>query len=173
MTKIHTLLPLEEWVEFRRLKPRRKPPAGMVAREEDLKRFWSKVKMGSPDECWVWTGAISVGYGRFTMLHATIIATHFSLYAHGIKIPHGKEACHICDNPPCVNPNHLFVGARLENIHDCINKGRRPGYNCISREMIQQIRNSTSPSLALASQFGISAEAVRRIRYYRAQYENR
>lgn len=84
-------------------------------------KFWKKVDRRGPDECWKWTGAINqAGYGAFGNNHA-----HRTSYeiTYG-PIPDGLFILHKCDNPPCVNPNHLFVGTHQDNMRDMISKGR-------------------------------------------------
>lgn len=75
--------------------------------------------------CWLWTLALAGGYPELSV-HARSLRAHRVSYelAHG-PIPAGMSVLHRCDTPPCVNPAHLFIGTQLENIRDCIAKGRR------------------------------------------------
>lgn len=89
-------------------------------------RFWSKVKVGYSDECWIWQASLRPnGYGQFAPRHGTIWLAHRASWTitNG-KIPDGMDVLHKCDNPPCVNPHHLFLGTQLDNTRDMIAKGR-------------------------------------------------
>ncbi len=80
--------------------------------------------------CWEWQrGRVPKGYGQITFNgeHRTTIYAHRVAYeaAHG-KVGDGLCICHHCDNPPCINPEHLFVGSYTDNFADQIAKGRKP-----------------------------------------------
>jgi hypothetical protein len=91
---------------------------------EDLFRFHSKIKMGGPDECWIWIAALRNGYGCIKIAKRVYDA-HIVAY----KIKHGcwpvnGVVMHTCDCRPCVNPKHLIDATYLDNIIDALNKGR-------------------------------------------------
>lgn len=90
-----------------------------------LERYWSKVAKG--DGCWEWIGARKSGpfpYGLYR-LDGRWVRAHRVSYEDAIgPIPPGLNVCHKCDNPPCVRPDHLFVGTTLDNVRDKIAKGR-------------------------------------------------
>lgn len=97
-------------------------------RATDKKRFWAKLDT-SPGEygCWPWTGSIRpTGYGEFRVSHKTRLAHRVAWELHNGPIPVPDMACvlHTCDNPPCCNPAHLFLGTRADNHADCVRKGR-------------------------------------------------
>ncbi len=89
-------------------------------------KFWSKVDRRGADECWPWTGTKTrAGYGRISRNGRRYVATRLSWeIANGKPFPEGKFACHSCDNPNCVNPNHIWPGTLSENTRDAIAKGR-------------------------------------------------
>ena len=79
-------------------------------------RFWSKVDRSHSKECWVWVGAkTNQGYGLFNILGTNKIASRL-VYEDAIgPIPSEAIVCHQCNNPSCVNPNHLFLKIRAFN----------------------------------------------------------
>src|SRR5690606_6747221 len=91
-------------------------------------RFWTKVDKRASDECWPWIAASdNKGYGRIRVNGKLWMASRLSVFlATGELPPLGMDVCHKCDNPPCVNPAHLFVGSRSENMLDASEKGRLP-----------------------------------------------
>ena len=92
-----------------------------------LDRFWSKVDVRGDDECWVWTGATARrGYGAFAPRKGKLmVASRFSWEMHKAEqIPDGLWVLHHCDNPPCVNPKHLYLGTRQENMDDMVRRRR-------------------------------------------------
>ena len=95
--------------------------------EERLKK---NIKVNSSTGCWEWQGVKRCGYGR-TIIGSRKDGTRKSISAHRLAyivwkgdIPNGYEVCHKCDNPCCINPDHLFVGTRQDNIDDRERKGR-------------------------------------------------
>ncbi len=86
-------------------------------------RFWAKVN--KTDGCWEWVGRKSPkGYGEIDGTNYTVRAHRLSWELHYGPIPEGKLICHHCDNPPCVRPDHLFVGTIGDNNRDMCAKGR-------------------------------------------------
>ncbi len=91
-----------------------------------LDRFWSKIDIKGPDECWEWKGGkSSAGYGVFEINKKYIGAHRFSYIINNGDIPDHTLVCHSCDNPPCCNPNHLFNGTYKDNAVDRNNKCRQ------------------------------------------------
>lgn len=89
-------------------------------------RFWPKVVKAGDDECWLWTGSAGPsGHGALKLQKKHLGATALSWFLrYGVWPAKGLYVCHRCDNPPCVNPAHLFLGTQRHNMRDCIQKGR-------------------------------------------------
>lgn len=87
-------------------------------------RFWEKVDKAG--DCWVWRSTTnSSGYGWMGIKGKMVAAHRYSWELHnGRIIPKGMYICHTCDNPPCVNPSHLFLGTSKDNTADKMAKGR-------------------------------------------------
>lgn len=89
-------------------------------------RFWSKVNVGTWDECWPWkAGDTADGYGRIR-LDGRLQSPHRAIMIaiHGEEAMRGMDTLHSCDYPPCCNPKHLSPGTRSQNMIDCRDKGR-------------------------------------------------
>ena len=133
--------------------------------------------------CWEYTKKLSPqGYGRI-FKNGKQISTHRFMweYANKRKIPDGMYICHKCDNPCCVNPNHLFCGTNSENQKDAVKKGRRIPYigeshansKLTKRQVIEIINywNNKSPQKGrlqatkrtLANKYGVCVTSIHRI----------
>ena len=85
-------------------------------------RFWKKVQ--KTNSCWLWMGSSCV-YGHLTINYKSVYAHRFSWEIHFGPIPKNLCVLHRCDNPLCVNPNHLLLGTHRENMVDRDKKGRQ------------------------------------------------
>ena len=152
-------------------------------------RFFKRFERDSKTQCWNWTGALTpqgygVIYGKMidgTYLKRTL-AHRASWIIHNGPIPdgegaHGTVVMHKCDNPTCVNPDHLMLGTQADNVKDMIAKGRkvvgewqrRKGiehFNSAfkSQEDIDLICSTIGNTKALAEKYGVDVCTIKRIR---------
>lgn len=91
-----------------------------------FKRFIEKVDVADGDACWKWTAAVrgNSGYGAFKIGGRLESAHVISYRLYKGDYPAGLDVMHSCDNRLCVNPNHLSVGTRSQNMKDCYMRGR-------------------------------------------------
>jgi len=142
-------------------------------------RFWKKVDKKEKNSCWLWLGArLPSGYGRLFLFKKNGIP--YSRGAHRIAytllvgdIPNGLLVCHKCDNPPCCNPDHLFLGTYKTNGQDMVLKkrnftpackGEANGKSKLTNQLIQKIRFSKLPSRQLAKELGICKSSINYVR---------
>ena len=112
-------------------------------------RFWLSVNKEGPvhpihGQCWFWIASKrDRGYGTITLSGKAIFAHRFIWALLNGTIPDGLCVLHKCDNPPCVNPAHLFLGTRADNMRDMVQKGRKGTPRGISfREMKRRWRQA-------------------------------
>ena len=141
-------------------------------------KFWRRVQKS--DGCWNWIGFKNrKGYGTLTHRGKTYSAHRLSFQIQRGEIPkgegpHGTCVLHRCDNPACVNPDHLFLGSNRDNIDDMLNKGRhRPRWGAkgainpsakLTEAQAQAILDDPRPRFVIAREYGISWTMVNRIK---------
>jgi hypothetical protein len=141
---------------------------------EVQERFWKKVEVLGPDECWQWTASKARGgYGQFCFQKRPERAHRISYEITNGPIPPGLCVCHKCDDPGCCNPNHLFLGTNAENMTDKVEKGRQArvqgsdqGSSKLTEVDIPLIVAAYESGLTLAEvgvMFGVRGETVRGI----------
>ena len=146
------------------------------ARHKDVvERFWSRTKW--VDGCRIWLGAChEFGYGVVGIGKLTLKTHRVAWWLARGPIPNGMHVLHHCDNPPCVNPEHLFLGTIRDNNLDAIKKGRLvfpPTYRGeanngakLTARQVRSIRLRLSLGerrKALAAHFGVGISAINRI----------
>ena len=128
--------------------------------------------------CWIWKGANKGnGYGSFNMSGRAVTAHRAAFIIFNGVEPGPLDVCHTCDNRACVNPDHLFLGTRLDNMQDCMRKGRtargarlgdRRGEHSASAKLawadVRAIRASSAPAKELARIYGVTNDNINRIR---------
>lgn len=135
-------------------------------------KFWAGVQKGPG--CWEWTKArMPFGYGQINDRGKVLYAHRVSWEIHNGPIPKGLHVCHHCDNPPCVRPDHLFLGTARDNINDALHKGRMDLHGIVSHigaahpaailseTKVRAIRaRHDEPHKDLAAEFGVSRPTI-------------
>lgn len=98
--------------------------------EERIARFWAKVDIKGPDDCWLWTATVtSKGYGSFAVAPKKTATAHKVAWAlaknNGVMSDPKDHIMHSCDVKRCVNPGHLELGTAAQNNRDAIDRGVR------------------------------------------------
>jgi hypothetical protein len=143
-------------------------------------RFWRYLTPGAPDDCWEWQGSRDArGYGRLNRGGAKN-GTHIKAHRAAYELQHGPfdpelDVCHRCDNPPCCNPAHLFLGDARTNARDMASKGRAPaqrghsnGREKLSAEAVRAIRQRAAAGARhtdLAAEFQLRGQYIAALVY--------
>jgi hypothetical protein len=109
-----------------------------------IARFWSRVAVRGPDDCWLWTG-FSARYGRIKFNSQTHGAHVVARFIATGEWPNGLYTCHSCDVRLCCNPAHLWLGTILDNRQDCVQKERQArgsaqGSSILNESQVLEIR---------------------------------
>ena len=152
----------------------------MAIMKRSLKeRFEEKFVKGCPDRCWEWMASKNgKGYGQISVGNRTETASRVAYRIYVGEIPSGVCVLHRCDNPICVNPNHLFLGSQKDNIRDCSNKGRlfitsgeRNAHSKLTKMDVIEIRLSSMPSSVIKDEYGVTKDTINKVRR-RATWKN-
>jgi hypothetical protein len=138
-------------------------------------RFWAKVAIAGPAECWEWTAALHTkGYGWFSLDGRPRAAHRLALEAAlRRQLAEGMMACHTCDNRKCVNPAHLYEGTALDNARDLTARSRVYGEKHHTAKLsdadVAWVRESELRQSTIAWCLGISRSHVSLIRNHRTR----
>ncbi len=134
--------------------------------------FWSRVDKRGDDECWLWTrGKSEDGYGRVAF-RGKITNAHRVAYilTHNVQLERTVHVCHSCDNPPCCNSKHLWLGSAKDNGADRHRKGRSPSHRGVlhgraklTEAQVYAIRSSRGTK-RFVDEYGVDRTTIQKIR---------
>lgn len=132
-------------------------------------RLWRRVIIDQPDECWPWTGRRIPGWhGQINVSGVAVLTHRLAWELTNGPVPDGLFVLHTCDNPPCCNPGHLFLGTRADNSADMKSKGRQTHGEknpraVLTWEQVVAMRSigQAVPTKDLAGMMGVSPRTVR------------
>ena len=162
---------------YQRVKQYGDPIGGIKNHAAPEERFWRFVNKNTNNQCWEWIGKKTGNYGGFSIgakKLGSVLAHRFSWTMHNNKeIPKGMVIMHLCDNPLCVNPDHLSVGTYMENTHDMLKKGRhtyiahtgeKNGKSVLNEKIVREIRQSDMNHAELGRFYNVSTSCIRGVR---------
>ena len=129
-------------------------------------RFWSKVWVDDEPEdcCWLWVGGKSGrGYGVFWMNGQLRPASRVAYILTYGPVPDDMQICHRCDNPPCCNPRHLFIGTQSDNMRDMVAKGRQHRNTKLNDDLVRAIRadhRAGRGQAQIAARYGVTQSNI-------------
>jgi hypothetical protein len=139
-------------------------------------RLLSKINILDNASCWYWTGNKNeYGYGRFK-LHGKTVGAHRLIWEVFNKvIPDNMNVLHKCDNPGCVNPDHLFLGTQKDNVTDMIQKNRRGDYRKLKDGeawLVRRLVNAGFSQAKIAPMFKCSRWPIRNVMNPNGPYQD-
>lgn len=143
---------------------------------EQMEAFYAFIGKDTSSGCWPWLGRTLDGARAvFHWEGQKHLGSHFALRAAGHPRPDRASALHACDNPNCVNPDHLWWGTQAENMADMAAKGRANAPKGeasplarLTNDAVRAIRRSTEPNSALAVRYGVDKSKICRIKNRKA-----
>ena len=143
-----------------------KPIPELTAKQK--RNFWRKVDVRGPDECWPWLGGSRDGRYGIVWVGGAFKAHRVSMALDG-RDPLDLRACHHCDNPPCVNPAHLFAGTDMDNSSDKYRKGRgirgeTQGLAKLTESDVIAIRADNRVQRIIAAEYGVSDMTISHVK---------
>lgn len=131
----------------------------------DRARF--EAKFVRREGCWEWAAFRSgYGYGKFGVGRKVFPAHRVSYTLYAGTIPDGLCVLHRCDNPPCVNPDHLFLGTKADNSRDMSLKGRSGGTPKLTPDQVKEIRMDARKQTSIAKDYKIDQSQVSHIKSF-------
>lgn len=134
--------------------------------------FLSRIDRRDEDGCWIWSGCKNQhGYGLISFNNRQLSAHRLSYQLFIGEIPKGMYILHKCDNPSCVNPNHLFLGTQKDNMQDMVNKGRsgvgqKRGCPKLTWDQVRTIRGESKTGKLykiIAEEYGVDPSLISQI----------
>jgi hypothetical protein len=162
-------------------------PRRPVMNDEQLEEWFFQQKTIRDNGCWEWNGVINSGYGQLNVNGKRILAHRYSLQLTlKREIPRGIEVRHICNNPICINPEHLQEGTHIDNMKDMVNSNRQAkgdvlsvrlkgiphirargegnGRAKLTQAQVNEIRESNKSVTELANEFKVTKTHIRRLK---------
>ena len=146
-------------------------PQWTLPRFDPAVRFWPRVNVAGPDECWEWTGSrMTNGYGQFRVRRSGDKVVQTGAHRFSYELHYGPIGstdilvCHTCDNRLCVNPAHLWLGSHKDNAEDMVAKQRSHrgvrSNSKLTESLVRIIRLRAGTHQAIADEFGVSRRLV-------------
>lgn len=140
-----------------------------------IEKFESKYIPEPNTGCWLWTGYVVRGsYGQICYKGIKSYAHRMSYFIFKGEIPKGLDVCHSCDQPSCVNPDHLFAGTEKDNMQDMVRKGRQGkvkgelcGNSKLTNKQVERIKQRLSlreSGRAIAREYGVAETCISAIK---------